>query len=132
MLNAADISELNLPKSTTIHFPGGKDKLLSFEITIKTDEGFYRRNPSLFDRIACHLFGGMPLYLSASNIISKTNHLKIMDQYCRGGVFKFTFEVPPVYPHEPPKVKCLTKVCIPRLADLPRRPSACAQPTHLS
>jgi hypothetical protein len=28
---------------------------------------------------------------------------------CRGGVFVFTFVVPPVYPHEPPKVKCKTK-----------------------
>ena len=27
----------------------------------------------------------------------------------RGGVFTFTFVVPPVYPHEPPKVKCKTK-----------------------
>ena len=27
----------------------------------------------------------------------------------RGGAFTFTFTVPPVYPHEPPKVKCKTK-----------------------
>ena len=28
---------------------------------------------------------------------------------CRGGQFVFTFVIPPVYPHEPPKVKCRTK-----------------------
>lgn len=28
----------------------------------------------------------------------------------RGGKFVFTFQVPPAYPHEPPKVKCKTKV----------------------
>lgn len=29
---------------------------------------------------------------------------------CRGGAFLFTFRVPPTYPHDAPKVKCLTKV----------------------
>lgn len=38
----ADISELDLPKGATIHFPGGKDKIMSFEITLKPDEGIYR------------------------------------------------------------------------------------------
>jgi hypothetical protein len=28
----------------------------------------------------------------------------------KGGAFTFTFAVSPVYPHEPPKVKCRTKV----------------------
>lgn len=30
--------------------------------------------------------------------------------YCRGGTFVFSFQVPSVYPHDPPKVKCKTKV----------------------
>ncbi|GMP38050.1 hypothetical protein CsSME_00009461 [Camellia sinensis var. sinensis] len=30
--------------------------------------------------------------------------------YYLGGTFIFTFQVPAVYPHEPPKVKCKTKV----------------------
>lgn len=36
-----DISELNLPKSCTISFPNGKDDLMTFEVTIKPDEGYY-------------------------------------------------------------------------------------------
>ena len=39
---AADISELNLAKGSTIVFPEGKDKLLKFEITLRPDEGIYR------------------------------------------------------------------------------------------
>ncbi|CAN4083235.1 unnamed protein product [Withania somnifera] len=58
-----DITELNLPRSSTISFPGGKDKLMSFEITIQPDEGYYA-----------------------------------------GGKFVFSFEVPSIYPHEPPTV----------------------------
>lgn len=41
MLHFLDISELNLPKSCTISFPNGKDDLMTFEITIKPDEGYY-------------------------------------------------------------------------------------------
>lgn len=37
-----DISELNLAKTTSIAFPEGKDKLLTFEVTIKPDEGHYK------------------------------------------------------------------------------------------
>ncbi|KAA8545943.1 hypothetical protein F0562_020606 [Nyssa sinensis] len=33
----------------------------------------------------------------------------------RGGTFAFSFQVPPVYPHEPPKVKCKTKVYHPNI-----------------
>uniref|UniRef100_A0A1D1XXS8 NEDD8-conjugating enzyme Ubc12 n=1 Tax=Anthurium amnicola TaxID=1678845 RepID=A0A1D1XXS8_9ARAE len=36
-----DISELNLPKSTSILFPNGKDDLMSFEVSIRPDEGYY-------------------------------------------------------------------------------------------
>ena len=70
----ADLSELNLGKSTSIVFPDGKDKLLRFNITLRPEEGLYR-----------------------------------------GGAFTFTFVVPPVYPHEPPKVKCITKVYHPNI-----------------
>ena len=37
----ADIAELNLPKTTKITFPNGKDDLMNFECTIKPDEGYY-------------------------------------------------------------------------------------------
>ena len=40
-LNIADISELNLPKTTSISFPNGKDDLMNFEIIIRPDEGYY-------------------------------------------------------------------------------------------
>jgi ubiquitin-conjugating enzyme E2 M len=40
-LNHADISELNLPKTTSISFPNGKDDLMNFETTIRPDEGYY-------------------------------------------------------------------------------------------
>ncbi|KAL5232271.1 hypothetical protein ABZP36_031047 [Zizania latifolia] len=69
-----DISELNLPKSTSISFPNGKDDLMNFEIIVRPDEGFYL-----------------------------------------GGTFVFTFQVSPSYPHEPPKVKCKTKVYHPNI-----------------
>lgn len=69
-----DISELNLPKSCNISFPGGKDDLMNFEISIKPDDGYYL-----------------------------------------GGSFLFIFQVSPVYPHEPPKVKCKTKVYHPNI-----------------
>uniref|UniRef100_J3LV25 UBC core domain-containing protein n=1 Tax=Oryza brachyantha TaxID=4533 RepID=J3LV25_ORYBR len=68
-----DISELNLPKSTSISFPNGKDDLMNFEIIVRPDEGYYL-----------------------------------------GGTFVFTFQVSP-YPHEPPKVKCNTKVYHPNI-----------------
>ncbi|CAN6680282.1 unnamed protein product [Malus baccata var. baccata] len=67
-----DMSELNLPKSCSIHYPDGKDELMNFEVTIHPDEGYYK-----------------------------------------GGVFLFTFQVAPIYPHEAPKVKCKTKVKLP-------------------
>ncbi|XP_047338215.1 NEDD8-conjugating enzyme Ubc12-like [Impatiens glandulifera] len=35
--------------------------------------------------------------------------------YYVGGTFLFSFQVPPVYPHEPPKVKCKTKVYHPNI-----------------
>lgn len=41
MLDFVDISELNLPKSCSISFPNGKDDLMTFEISIKPDEGYY-------------------------------------------------------------------------------------------
>ncbi|TJX37716.1 ubiquitin-conjugating enzyme E2, partial [Soehngenia saccharolytica] len=36
-----DIRELNLPKSTSINFPNGKDDLMNFEVIIQPDEGYY-------------------------------------------------------------------------------------------
>jgi hypothetical protein len=39
--NLTDISELNLPKTTSISFPNGKDDLMNFEVTIRPDEGYY-------------------------------------------------------------------------------------------
>ena len=39
---AADMSELNLAKGTSISFPDGKDKLLHFEIFLKPEEGIYK------------------------------------------------------------------------------------------
>ncbi|KAI3798905.1 hypothetical protein L1987_34189 [Smallanthus sonchifolius] len=43
-----DISELNLPKSCTISFPNGKDDLMTFEVSIKPDEGCYMGGKFLF------------------------------------------------------------------------------------
>ncbi|KAF7082069.1 hypothetical protein CFC21_090850 [Triticum aestivum] len=36
-----DIAELNLPKTTKISFPNGKDDLMNFEATLRPDEGYY-------------------------------------------------------------------------------------------
>lgn len=38
----ADIGELNLPNTTVISFPNGKDDLMNFEITTMPDEGYYK------------------------------------------------------------------------------------------
>nr|XP_043634792.1 NEDD8-conjugating enzyme Ubc12-like [Erigeron canadensis]XP_043634794.1 NEDD8-conjugating enzyme Ubc12-like [Erigeron canadensis] len=43
-----DISELNLPKSCSISFPNGKDDLMTFEISMKPDEGYYQGGKFLF------------------------------------------------------------------------------------
>lgn len=39
---SADISELDLPKSVSIRFPDGNDKIMNFEVTLKPDEGLYK------------------------------------------------------------------------------------------
>lgn len=41
--------------------------------------------------------------------------LKPDDGLYKGGAFLFTFSVPMGYPHEPPKVKCMTKVFHPNI-----------------
>ncbi|KAL6600617.1 hypothetical protein ACP70R_045417 [Stipagrostis hirtigluma subsp. patula] len=86
-----DISELNLPKTTSISFPNGKDDLMNFEIIIRPDEGYYIRDYEFS--------------------ISKSEPV----QGKIGGTFVFTFQVSPSYPHEPPKVKCKTKVYHPNI-----------------
>ncbi|KAK9826184.1 hypothetical protein WJX81_005402 [Elliptochloris bilobata] len=43
-----DISELNLGKGVSLTFPEGKDKLLTFEITIRPDEGTYKSGAFTF------------------------------------------------------------------------------------
>eukprot|EP00640_Fibrocapsa_japonica_P004399 CAMPEP_0113935446 /NCGR_PEP_ID=MMETSP1339-20121228/2592_1 /TAXON_ID=94617 /ORGANISM="Fibrocapsa japonica" /LENGTH=226 /DNA_ID=CAMNT_0000937599 /DNA_START=60 /DNA_END=740 /DNA_ORIENTATION=+ /assembly_acc=CAM_ASM_000762 len=35
--------------------------------------------------------------------------------YWRGATYRFTFDVPPMYPHEPPKVHCHTKIYHPNI-----------------
>ncbi|XP_059291545.1 NEDD8-conjugating enzyme Ubc12-like [Lycium ferocissimum] len=37
--------------------------------------------------------------------------------YYMGGAFPFSFQIPPVYPHDPPKVKCKIKVYHPNIDD---------------
>lgn len=40
----------------------------------------------------------------------------------KGGEFKFQFAINPNYPHDPPKVKCIPKVRLPRRpAEAPAR-----------
>lgn len=38
----ADLAELDLPKSATISFPDGPDKITQFNIVLRPDEGMYR------------------------------------------------------------------------------------------
>ncbi|OEL24534.1 NEDD8-conjugating enzyme Ubc12 [Dichanthelium oligosanthes] len=89
-----DISELNLPKTTSISFPNGKDDLMNFEIIIRPDEGYY-------------------IIFATSLSLSEFDF--IFTVISRGGTFVFTFQVSPSYPHEPPKVKCKTKVYHPNI-----------------
>ncbi|KAJ4715046.1 Ubiquitin-conjugating enzyme family protein [Melia azedarach] len=41
--------------------------------------------------------------------------IKPDEGYYKDGTFVFSFEVPPIYPHEAPKVKCKTKVYHPNI-----------------
>lgn len=43
-----DMSDLNLPSNTTMHFPEGKDKIFHFEITMIPDQGYHRNGRFLF------------------------------------------------------------------------------------
>ena len=42
LMPVADMGELNLDSTTSVNFPQGKEKIMSFEITIKPIEGMYR------------------------------------------------------------------------------------------
>ena len=104
--DTADISELNLSKGMSIRFPEGKDKLLVFEITMKPDEGIYRWGTAPGDGWALHAQTCICMP-EVSDILMPSS---IRKWICRGGCFTFSFNVSPGYPHEPPKVKCKTKV----------------------
>eukprot|EP00193_Tetraselmis_chui_P005880 CAMPEP_0177766244 /NCGR_PEP_ID=MMETSP0491_2-20121128/8425_1 /TAXON_ID=63592 /ORGANISM="Tetraselmis chuii, Strain PLY429" /LENGTH=172 /DNA_ID=CAMNT_0019282653 /DNA_START=321 /DNA_END=840 /DNA_ORIENTATION=+ len=43
-----DMSELNLGSNMSISFPGGKDKIMNFEIAITPEEGVYRGGTFVF------------------------------------------------------------------------------------
>ncbi|KAF0913477.1 hypothetical protein E2562_022369 [Oryza meyeriana var. granulata] len=49
------------------------------------------------------------------NLMNIEVSLRPDEGYYVGGIFVFTFEVPHAYPHEPPKVKCKTKVYHPNI-----------------
>jgi len=51
-----DISELNLPKTTGISFPNGKDDLMNFEVTIRPDEGYYVGGSFIFTFIVSPIY----------------------------------------------------------------------------
>lgn len=55
--------------------------------------------------------------ITSDFVISCTNaHLFNSTQgFYKGGKFSFSFEVRPNYPHEPPKVKCETKIYHPNI-----------------
>lgn len=69
-----DVSEIDLPKGSKLHFPKGPDHIMEFDLILTPDEGPYT-----------------------------------------GGIFLFHFDVPQSYPHDPPKVKCLTKIYHPNI-----------------
>ena len=49
------------------------------------------------------------------NLLHFVVTVKPDEGYYKGGKFVFSFNVPGVYPHEPPKVKCTQKVYHPNL-----------------
>ena len=85
-MTSVDLSELNLPDNISIHFPEGMERILNFEISVIPKEGYHRYPPLTLD-------------CSGGDVCQS-----------RGGRFVFSFKIPPGYPHDPPKVKCLTKV----------------------
>ncbi|KAK6946198.1 Ubiquitin-conjugating enzyme E2, partial [Dillenia turbinata] len=95
-----DISDLNLPNGCKISFINGKDDLMNFQVTIQPDEGYYVMQSIL---------------ISALSRIVLFDYKKCSSYDRRGGKFVFTFNVPSIYPHEAPKVKCKTKVYHPNI-----------------
>ncbi|XP_019182790.1 PREDICTED: NEDD8-conjugating enzyme Ubc12-like [Ipomoea nil] len=51
----------------------------------------------------------------SDNLMNFEITIKPDDGYYQGGKFLFSFQVSPIYPHEPPKVKCKTKVYHPNI-----------------
>eukprot|EP00245_Coleochaete_scutata_P000282 TRINITY_DN10354_c0_g1_i1.p1 TRINITY_DN10354_c0_g1~~TRINITY_DN10354_c0_g1_i1.p1 ORF type:complete len:185 (-),score=42.03 TRINITY_DN10354_c0_g1_i1:1115-1669(-) len=49
------------------------------------------------------------------NLLNFEINIKPDEGYYQGGSFTFSFQVPTVYPHEAPKVKCKTKVYHPNI-----------------
>ncbi|XP_059647710.1 NEDD8-conjugating enzyme Ubc12-like [Cornus florida] len=49
------------------------------------------------------------------NLMNFEVTVKPDEGYYTGGTFVFTFQVPPVYPHDPPKVKCKTMTYHPNI-----------------
>lgn len=70
---------------------------MDFDVTIMPQGGLYGCASS--DMLVC-----IPCYGQPEPAI-----------LCRGGAFLFTFHVTPAYPHDPPKVKCKTKVYHPNI-----------------
>lgn len=90
-----DINELNLPRTCTTNFPDPND-LLNFKMIICPDEGYYKGGRFSFNfkvRTSSDIHGW--LYIEFGQINN--------------------FQVGPNYPHEPPKVKCETKVYHPNI-----------------
>ena len=49
------------------------------------------------------------------DLLNFTITIRPDEGYYRGGTFTFSFAVPPLYPHEPPKVRCAHKVYHPNI-----------------
>lgn len=79
-----------------------------FEVTLRPDEGYYKCVPAA--PLSCWLHGA-PLAAADSSRGSSS----VRPLHRRDGQFSFSFNVPHTYPHEAPKVKCLTKVFHPNI-----------------
>ena len=90
-----DIQDLHLPRNCSMVNEG--DDLLNFKIIISPDEVSWWWEPNYQKTIMTH-------------------HLIVSLQgFYKNGRFTFNFKVSQNYPHEPPKVKCETKVYHPNI-----------------
>ncbi|KAI5121314.1 hypothetical protein M0805_003781 [Coniferiporia weirii] len=56
-----------------------------------------------------------PEWPDENNLLHFTLQIKPDEGMYKGGVYRFNFDIPETYPHDPPKVKCIQKIYHPNI-----------------